>query len=113
MIHHPIRKFKKFARIELKGISSRGRLNCCNMDCLLRMEEAASSRAPEKNIHGKIPERAKRAKFFIPTLNTALKTKVIASKINRGFIIASHIPIIEPAYFDLSPLTAISHKVWR
>lgn len=113
MIIQPIRKLKKFANIELKGIISRGKLNWRKILCCPNIEKVASDKALEKNIQGKIPAKAKRGKFFICILKTAVKTKLIADIIKSGLMTAQKIPRIEPIYFALSCLTAISHKVWR
>ena len=80
----------------------RGRLNWRIAGCWLKIENAASNKALEKNIHGNIPARANRAKCFIPSLITTVKTKVIAAIINKGFIIAQKIPRKDPEYFTLS-----------
>ena len=111
MITQPIRKFRKLAKIELKGRISRGKLNWRKILCWPKIENVASDKALEKNIQGKIPARAKRGKFFISILKTAVKTKVIADIIKSGLMIAQEIPRIEPAYFALSCFAAISHKV--
>ena len=111
IIIQPIRKFKKLDKTELKGIISRGKLNWRKILCWFNIENVASDKAVEKNIQGKIPARAKRGNFFIPVLKTETKTKDIANIINMGFIIAQEIPKIEPAYFVLSCLNAISQRV--
>ena len=97
----------------LKGIISFGRLNWCKTLFWVDKEGVASDKAPEKNIHGKIPERTNKAKLFISVLKTAVNTKVIANIIKRGLIITQKIPKTEPAYLALNCFTDILHKVRR
>ncbi len=60
IITKPIKKFKKFARIVDKGMNSRGKIACFNIEALAMNEFVTSDRVLEKNIQGIIPERTKR-----------------------------------------------------
>jgi len=60
IIKKPIKKFKKFAKTVDKGMNSRGKTACFNIEALAMNEFVTSDKVLEKNIQGMIPERTKR-----------------------------------------------------
>ena len=109
-IAKPIRKFRKLPRMTDKGINSRGKTACFNIEPLAEKEFVTSDRALEKNIQGIIPERTKSVKFGISTLNTLVKIKLILTAKIKGVIIAHQIPSLEPEYFIFNCFTVISQR---
>jgi len=77
------------------------------------MEGTDSDKAVEKNIQGKIADSEKRGKFFIFTLITLVKTKVIANIMSRGVITAQDMPKIEPTYLAFKSRKTIFISICR
>jgi len=57
IITKPIRKLRKLAKTVDKGMNSRGKIACFNIEVLTINELVTSDKVLEKNIQGIIPER--------------------------------------------------------